>query len=36
MLVTLGDCEDDLMGLGFVLILVAFIIIVLAIIGGEE
>lgn len=35
-LVTLGDSEDDLMGLGFVLMLVAFIIIVLAIIGGEE
>lgn len=36
MLVTLGDSEDDVMGLGFVLMLVAFIIIVLAIIGGDE
>lgn len=36
MLVTLGDSEDDLMGLGFVLILVAFIIIVLVLIGGDE
>ena len=36
MLVTLGDSEDDVMGLGCVLMLVAFILIVLAIIGGEE
>lgn len=36
MLVTLGDSEDDLMGLGFVLMLLAFVIIVLAIIGGDE
>ena len=36
MLVTLGDSEDDLMGLGFVLLLVAFCILVLAIIGGDD
>lgn len=36
MLVTLGDSEDDLMGLGFVLVLLAFVIIVLAIIGGDD
>ena len=35
-LVALGDSEDDLMGLGFVLLLVAFVIIVLAIIGGDD
>lgn len=36
MLVALGDSEDDVMGLGFVLLLIAFVIIVLAIIGGDD